>query len=72
MHQMSVLIMFIPSCHDALANAVIRACDMPSIVQICPRPLSVQSMCADDTLIGVCIDTSVILITQLNVTKPFI
>lgn len=70
---MSVLItMCIPSCHYALANTVIRACDSPSIVQICPRPLSVQSMCTDDTLIGVCIDASVILITQLNVTKPFI
>ncbi len=73
MHQMSVLInMCIPSCHDALANAVIRACDLPSIIQICPRPLSVQSMCADETIIRVRIDTSVIWITQLNVTKPFI
>ncbi len=60
-HQMSVLInMCIPSCHDALANAVIRACELPSIIQICPRPLSVQSMYADDTLIGVSIDASYI------------
>lgn len=59
-------------CLSPLANTVIRACDWPNTVQISPRPLSERSMCTDGTLIALCIGASVIWITLLNVTKPFI